>query len=132
MSKGRTAFAQMAVPNSANFPHLSLCFCMLVQRIGWGHCIGSNFWKVYLVRISFTLGEPNSLVKVVRLFRLERIVFGVPSVDTVARCTTSLPIGRASVFVMPCFYYFAIWTEKCTLLLEDWGLGEWGHVWGSS
>jgi hypothetical protein len=26
MSKGRTAFAEMAVPNSANFPHLSLFF----------------------------------------------------------------------------------------------------------
>jgi hypothetical protein len=36
--------------------------------------IGSNFWKFYLIRTSFTLGEPVSLVKVFRLFRLEWIV----------------------------------------------------------
>jgi hypothetical protein len=33
--------------------------------------IGSNFGKFYLIRISFTLGERVSLVKVFRLFRLE-------------------------------------------------------------
>jgi len=31
--------------------------------------IGSNFWKFYLIRTSFTLGELVSLVKVFRLFR---------------------------------------------------------------
>ncbi len=36
---------------------------------------GSNFWKFYLIKISFTLGEPVSLVKVfIRLFRSEWIV----------------------------------------------------------
>jgi hypothetical protein len=51
--------------------------------------IGSNFWKFYLIRISFTLGEWVSLVKVFRLFRLElgTDCFGVHSVDTVGRCT---------------------------------------------
>jgi hypothetical protein len=39
----------------------------------WDHWIGSNFWKFYLIRIGFTLGEPVSLVKVFRLFRLEWI-----------------------------------------------------------
>jgi hypothetical protein len=39
--------------------------------------IGSNFWKFYLIRTSFTLGELVSLVKVFRLFRLEQIFFGV-------------------------------------------------------
>jgi hypothetical protein len=38
------------------------------------YCIGSNFWKFYLIRTSFTLGEPVALVKVFRLFRLEWIV----------------------------------------------------------
>jgi hypothetical protein len=38
------------------------------------YSIGSNFWKFYLIRIGFTLGEPVSLLKVFRLFRLERIV----------------------------------------------------------
>jgi len=36
--------------------------------------IGSIFWKFYLNRTSFTLGEPVSLVKMFRLFRLEQIV----------------------------------------------------------
>jgi len=41
--------------------------------------IGSNFWKFYLIRSGFTLGEAVSLVKVLRLFRLERsfLVFRV-------------------------------------------------------
>jgi hypothetical protein len=34
--------------------------------------IRSNFWKFYLIRTGFTLGEPVLLVKVFRLFRLER------------------------------------------------------------
>jgi hypothetical protein len=34
--------------------------------------IGSNFWKFYLIRAGFTLGELVSLVKVFRLFRLEQ------------------------------------------------------------
>jgi hypothetical protein len=49
------------------------------------YCIGSNFWKFYLIRIGFTLGELVSLVKVFRLFILEWI-FLVFRVD---RCTTS-------------------------------------------
>ncbi len=35
------------------------------------------------------LSELVSLVKVFRMFRLERTFFGVPSVDTVGRCTIS-------------------------------------------
>jgi hypothetical protein len=35
--------------------------------------IGSNFWKFCLIRTGFTLNESISLVKVLRLFRLERI-----------------------------------------------------------
>ncbi len=38
------------------------------------YSIGSNFWKFYLNRTSFTLGEPVSSVKVFRLFRMEQIV----------------------------------------------------------
>jgi hypothetical protein len=51
--------------------------------------IQSNFWKLYLIRTDFTISERVSLVKVFRLFKLEWIVFGVQSVDTVGRCTTS-------------------------------------------
>jgi hypothetical protein len=35
--------------------------------------IASNFWKSYLIRTEFTLGERVSLMKVLRLFRLECI-----------------------------------------------------------
>ncbi len=51
--------------------------------------IQSNFWKFYLIRTRFTLREPVSLVKVFRLFKLEQMFFGVESVDSVGRCTTS-------------------------------------------
>jgi hypothetical protein len=53
--------------------------------------IGSNFWKFYLIRTGFTLGEPVSLVKKTCSDCLDRnwIFFGVQSVDTVSRCTTS-------------------------------------------
>jgi hypothetical protein len=55
----------------------------------WGrdrdYRIGSNFWKFYLIRTGFT----SSLMKVFRPFKLEQMFFGVPSVDTVGRCTTS-------------------------------------------
>jgi hypothetical protein len=37
--------------------------------------LGSNFWKFYLIRTGFILGEPVSLVKVFRPFRLEWIFF---------------------------------------------------------
>jgi hypothetical protein len=40
---------------------------------GRDYHIGSNFWKFYLIKTNFTLSELVSLVKVFRLFRLERI-----------------------------------------------------------
>ncbi len=54
--------------------------CLIVTRFV-GPCphrdkdyhIQSNFWKFYLIRTSFTLGELVPLVKVFRLFRLEWI-----------------------------------------------------------
>ncbi len=39
--------------------------------------IGSNFWKVYLIRTGFTLSEPVSFMRVFRLCILKRIFFGV-------------------------------------------------------
>jgi hypothetical protein len=47
----------------------------LAHRI-WAvdYCIGSNFWKFYLIKTSFILDEPVSLVKVFGLFRLAWIV----------------------------------------------------------
>ncbi len=68
------------------------------------HHIGSNFWKFYLIRTSFTLGEPVSLVKVFRLFRSEHIFFDIQSVDTVGRCTTSyLLAGPVCLWCLVCF-----------------------------
>jgi hypothetical protein len=37
------------------------------------YCIRSNFWRFYLIRTGFTLGEPVFLVKVFTLFWLERM-----------------------------------------------------------
>ncbi len=58
---------------------------------------GSNFWMFYLIRTSFTLDEPVSLVKVFRPFKLERIFW-------CSECEHSryniLSIG--SMFMMPC------------------------------
>ncbi len=60
---------------------------MLQRFVGpWDYRIGSNFWKLYLIRTGFALGE---LVPWVKVFRLEWIFFGVQSVDIVGRCTTS-------------------------------------------
>jgi len=48
-----------------------------------------TFGSFTLLKTGFTLGEPVSLVKVFRLFILEQIFFGVLSVDTVGKCTTT-------------------------------------------
>jgi hypothetical protein len=64
---------------------------------------GPTFGSFTLWKLGFTLSEPVSLVKVFRLLKLEQIFSGVQSVDTVGSCTRSYFIGRASVFVMPCF-----------------------------
>jgi hypothetical protein len=55
-----------------------LVFCFYIFLLSFlgrvrDYSIGSNFWKLYLIRTGFTLGELVSLVKVFRLFRLERI-----------------------------------------------------------
>jgi hypothetical protein len=57
------------------------------------YSIRSNFWKFYLIRTGFTLGEPVSLVKVFRQTNWNRCFFGVQSVDTVGRCTTSYSLA---------------------------------------
>ncbi len=41
--------------------------------LGRDYGMQSNFWKFYLIRTSFIFGEPEFLVKVFRLFRLEWI-----------------------------------------------------------
>jgi hypothetical protein len=57
--------------------------------------IRSNFWKFYLMRTGFTLGEPVSLVKLFRLSKLEQMFFWCSEcVDTVGRCTTSYLLAR--------------------------------------
>ncbi len=65
------------------------------KRLGHISLVGpSNFWKFYLIRTSFTLGQLVSLVKVFRQYKLEQIFFGVQNVDTVGRCTTSYSLAR--------------------------------------
>jgi len=73
------------------------------------YCIGFNFWKFYLIRTSFTLGEPVCLVKVFRLFRLKRIYFGVQSIDTVHRCKPSyLLAGPACLWCLVVSWFFNV------------------------
>ncbi len=84
-------------PNYHNQPDGDSPICLIVTRFvgpcpcgGRDYHIWSNFfWKFYLIRTGFTLGELVPLVKVFRLFRLEWMFSGVQSVDTVGRCTTS-------------------------------------------
>jgi hypothetical protein len=56
----------------SGFPDLMTPFCWALSPT-LDYSIGSNFWKLYLIRTDFTLVELVSLVKVFRLFRLERI-----------------------------------------------------------
>jgi hypothetical protein len=85
-----------------------LFVCLLVGWLGIAStetrtivAFRSKFWKFCLIRTGF-FGE-----SVFRLFRLKRIVFSVQSVNKCRKCTTSyifiFSIGRAIVFVMPCF-----------------------------
>jgi hypothetical protein len=79
-----------------------LCFGLLGPVPG-DYQIGSNFWKLYLIRIDFTLSKLVSLVKMFRLFRLERSFLGVQSVNTLSRCTTSyLLAGPACLWCLVC------------------------------
>jgi hypothetical protein len=70
-------------PNYCNQPegdekYAESLICLIVTRfVGpWDYRIRSNFWKFYLIRTGFRLGELVPLVKVF-LFRLEWIFFGV-------------------------------------------------------
>jgi hypothetical protein len=50
-------------------------FCWALPPTGTrDYGIGSNFWKSYLIRTGFTLGEAVSLVKVFRLFATPTII----------------------------------------------------------
>ncbi len=88
--------------------------------------LDATFGSFYLIRISFTLGELVSLVKVFRMFRLEGTFFGVQSVDAVGRCTTSyLLTGPACLWCLVVFsssffpsVFFFFWV---LLVLFKWG-----------
>jgi hypothetical protein len=93
--------------------------------------IGSNFWKFYLIRSGFTLGEAVSLGKVVRLLRLERDFFWCSECGSVRgqseAAPTSAPtwmdgalIGfsflslchpRLTFFVCPFLALFQAWSQ---------------------
>jgi hypothetical protein len=75
--------------------------CWALPHRDRDYCIRSKFWKFYLIRTSFILGEPVSLV--FRLFRLEWIFLVFKRLDTVGRFYNILCIGRASVFAMHSF-----------------------------
>ncbi len=83
---------------------LVLLLCAL--SLCWAYHIGSNFWKFYLNRTHFTLGESVSLVKVFRLFRLERIVLVFRVWTQYVRCTTSYLL--AGPVCLWCLVSFAV------------------------
>jgi hypothetical protein len=70
----------------------------------WAPCrtirIGSKFWKFYLIKTVFTLGEPVLLVKVFRLFRSEPIflVFRVWTQCTTSYCFSQLSFWQNFLF----------------------------------
>ncbi len=87
-----------------SFQSWLVCWAMSV----WDYHIGSNFWKFYLIKTSFTLWEPVSLVNVFRPFRLGMGGFffgGGGGVFTLMyNILTSLSIGKARMFaMMPCW-----------------------------
>ncbi len=61
-------------PTGIVFEHYCDNFVGLFPHMNKDYSIEYNFWKFYFIRISFTLGEVVSLVKVIGLFRLEWIV----------------------------------------------------------
>ncbi len=67
-------------------------------------------------------------MKVFRLFKLEQMVFGVQSVDTVGGCTTSYFIGRASMFVMPGFEKQSHLAKDIYRSYEYWFFCLWGFT----
>jgi hypothetical protein len=81
------------VPTIGWLVDAEICWGLHPQR-DKDYRIQSNFWKFYLIRIDFTLGDLVSFVKVFRLFELEQMFVGVQSVDTVGRCTTSYLLAR--------------------------------------
>jgi hypothetical protein len=81
---GVISISQILEAKSHQKYHIEDIYCYLFQCCSlyglhyfvvpyWDYWIGSNFWKFYLIRIGFTLGDPVSLVKMFRLFRLEWI-----------------------------------------------------------
>jgi hypothetical protein len=83
--------SSLVFPCQVLFLYLFIYLLNLCWALGHGllsHLI-QLLEKFYLIETGFTFGELVFLVKVFRLFRLRRIFFGVESVNTVSRCTTS-------------------------------------------
>jgi hypothetical protein len=74
-------------------------YCSL--ELLFNYHIGSNFWKFYLIRTDFIIGELVFLVKVFRLFRLEGF-FWCLECGHGRQMYNILFIDRASLSVMPC------------------------------
>ncbi len=85
----------------------------------WTICIWSNFWKFYIIGTSFTLGEPLSLVKVFRLFKLEQMFLGLESVDIVGRCITSYLLAGPTCFCLWHYFFFKTWTATIHATIQE-------------
>ncbi len=75
----------------SSFPFFSL-FGMSLVIVGSFETSFDPLW-VLIFWLGLWLGELDSLVKVFRLLRLEQIVLGVQSVDTVGKCITSYQLA---------------------------------------
>jgi hypothetical protein len=74
----------------------NLGFTIVVYFVGPSPPTGTGTITFHPTFGSFTLLEPVFVVKVFRLFRLKQNFFGVQSVDTVGRCTTSYLLAGPS------------------------------------
>ncbi len=95
----------------------------ILHQVCWArgrdYCIGSNFWKFYLIRTGFTLDELVFLVKVFRMFRLElsflvfRAKISLQSYFAKFTCPVS-QINFAKSWSSPCYHLGILSRHLCT------------------
>jgi len=79
--------------------------CIVCWALPQDYRIGSNFWKFYRIKTDFTLVEPVFLVKCLDYFDWNGF-FWCSECGHSREMYNILFIGRASVFVVPCFWRF--------------------------
>jgi hypothetical protein len=75
--------------------------------------IGSSLWKLYLIKTGFTFIELVSLVKHLDCLDWNESFSCSKSVASVGRCTTSLSLDKASMFVTPHLFMGSVLHRHC-------------------